>query len=129
MFRFFLLLALIFGTVAAQACSCCGKIGKQSAHLVFAGKVTAVTIEKNYACIQFEVYSTMKGPKRKTMIVRTELSVASCGFAFFKDKLYLVYCTGNRLSGYHVSHCSRTKEIDSYTPQNLALENDMDCGF
>ncbi len=102
------------------ACSCVSppppKQALAKAHAVFSGKVTYVKSFgglNGHKLVTIEIATTWKGTgKKKQVVVRTAGNSAMCGFAFQKDKSYLLYCY-TRDGQLQTNICTRTKSLVS----------------
>ena len=103
------------------ACTCVPNPSPQTAlaeaSAVFLGRVidiqTLPVIQSfNDTAVTFSVEKSWKGISQSKVNILTSRSTASCGFAFEKDKVYLVYANGNAERGdFGASLCSRTTEL------------------
>lgn len=83
----------------------------QKATAVFSGTVTDINEDsrgQGYA-VKFDVEKIWKGISEKTVFISTNMSGASCGYAFKKGEKYLVYANGK--DSLSASICSRAKVL------------------
>ena len=113
----FAMMTIIAAPALVFACSCApppsAKDALQSSSAVFAGKVTAIAAAgKFHRAVTFEIASTWKGTKGKTVTVVTHKDGATCGYGFAKGKSYLVYASQVKEQGKMVlktNICTRTR--------------------
>lgn len=121
MIRLFLLPAVLLSLVftanpSAFACSCAPppppKKALKGSEAVFSGKVTKIEIaeKKGLKEVTIEVQTVWKGAKKKTLVVRTAIHGATCGYSFKMGKSYLIYCYSS--DPLTTGLCTRTKPLD-----------------
>jgi hypothetical protein len=116
---------------AALACSCVPQSvaqAKQDAVAIFEGQVTAIApapaggpdaAPEND--VTLTVLRSWRGPTaQRTVIVRTAVAGATCGYAFARGARYLVYADGTR-DALSVQSCSRTRVVSEASEDLAAL--------
>lgn len=91
----------------------------KSSHLVFSGVVTNLyRIGGGEVQVEFCITRLWKGPRTRSVIIKTATSSAACGINFEIGSHYLVYASKVR-NDYWASLCSRTTSLSS----NQAVED------
>lgn len=123
-----LTIMVVFGGQIALACKCIFITGKESADLIFVGKVISKGNKVGWSETVFEVDSVYKGSLGKR--VRFKMDYSNCSMSFLEDKRYVVYavvCKQGRLDcrrRFAVSICSRTEELPVDNSRPIQLRSD-----
>ena len=127
----FVLLCTLAAPALVVACSCepppSPKDALNGSSAVFAGKVTAIAAAgDSHHAVKFEITSSWKGTKGKTVTVVTHKDGATCGYGFAKVKSYLVYASQVKDKDKTVlktNICTRTRLLADATEDLKALGN------
>jgi len=112
------------GAKSAFACSCIApgtpEQELQKSDAVFSGTVHTIDKTTNGYHILFDVSEIWKGISAASVEVATAQDSAACGFAFEKDKAYLVYAYESE-DGLSTNICTRTALLSEATNDVIAL--------
>lgn len=123
-----LVMLVVFGGHLALACKCLFLTGKESADLIFVGKVISNGNKAGWYETLFEVDSVYKGSVGRK--IRVKMLYSSCTKGFLEGRSYVVYadtCKKGRLDCRRklaVSICSRTEEVPINDSQPVRLLSD-----
>jgi hypothetical protein len=117
----FVVASLLFGRVAAEACSClpsgppCEAYWQADA--VFVGRVESVQTSPgrmtSSRAVTFSLVEALRGVTGREAVVRTGRGGGDCGYAFKKGATYVVYAWRDQQSGgLTTGICSRTRPLE-----------------